>query len=522
MPGDRPSKRLRNHLKFWLPAGLILILPWIFGGQNPTLQLLALGTATLAFMGSLWVKGPSIRIPLIIGGFLTVYILVQSWNPAWIQVWHTGLRIWELQAVDFIPWLPSSIRSDFEDASPMRFLVFHGTAFLTALACYSSFARSGLKLLVTFLALNAGCIGLAGLIQLALGSQTILGVYPALNEGQGLYFATFLYKNHAAAFLNLGLAASLAAYFYFTKNYASNPSTPRPVFVILGLVILAAVIFSKSRFGFLGSLGIVAIFLFLALAEFHKSGISKRWLAIGVGVTALMAIAGGSYLLKNPKTDHLDTLNREIMEDISFKQRKSGYQNGWAMFAEKPILGWGAGNFRHGFRGSQDLKKEKEEIVYPWMARRNQNFFWEHMHNDYLESLIELGVVGTALLFSIPGYFFWIILKSKRWKDPVIFMLLAGLGSTAGHALVDFPFRNLAVLVTWFSLLIITARLAADGTYKTSGAGGEYLPSQAEEEQTDNAGPEIPGPIGQHLQAAAGFTQHLLPGEEKGRQLEEE
>ena len=84
------------------------------------------------------------------------------------------------------------------------------------------------------------------------------------------------------------------------------------------------------------------------------------------------------------------------------------------------------------------------------------------MHNDYLESLIELGVLGTVLLFSIPLYFFRIILKSRRWEDPAIIMLLAGLGSAAGHALIDFPFRNLGVLVTWFSLLAITARLAAE------------------------------------------------------------
>ena len=461
MFGDGPSKRLRNHLKFWLPTGLILILPWIFGGQNPTLQLMACGAAVLAFLGSLWVKGPSIRIPLITGGLLTVYILVQSWNPAWIQVWHTGLRIWEIRAVEFVPWLPSSIRSDFVDASPERFLVFYLAALLTAMACYRSYNRSEQKLLLGILALNAGFIGLVGLIQSALGSQTILGVYPAIDEGQGLYFATFFYKNHAAAFLNLGLAACLAAYFKFTNNCASNPSNPSPVFAILGLVLLAAVIFTKSRFGFLGSLGILAIFLPLALAGIHRSGISKRWLAAGIGVTSSMALAGGIYLLKSPETAHLDTLNLDIMEDFSFKQRKAGYQSGWAMFAEKPILGWGAGNFRHGFRRFQDLETEREEIVHPWMVRRNQNFFWEHMHNDYLESLIELGVVGTILLFSIPAYFIWIILKSKRWKDPVILMLLVGLGSTAGHALVDFPFRNLAVLVTWFCLLAITARLSA-------------------------------------------------------------
>ncbi len=260
MSGDWPSKRLRNHLKFWLPAGLILLLPWISGGQNPILQIIACGAAALAFMGSLWVKGPSIRIPLITGVFLTVYILVQIWNPAWIQVWHTGLRIWELKPVNFISWLPSSIRSDFGDASPERFLVFYWVALLTSLACYRSFGRSGQKLLVAFTALNAAFIGLVGLIQPALGSQTILGVYPAVDEGQGLFFATFLYKNHAAAFLNLGLAACFAYYFHFTKNIVRNPSTPRPVFAILGLIISAGGDFFQIPVGLFGCAGNLGYF----------------------------------------------------------------------------------------------------------------------------------------------------------------------------------------------------------------------------------------------------------------------
>ncbi len=438
---------------------LILALPWIFGGQNPTLQLIALGIAALAFLGSLWGEGPAVRIPLITGSLLTLYILIQSWNPASVQVWHTGLRIWQLNELNFIPWLPSSIQSEFADASPERFLVFYLVSFLVALTCYRSFRRSNQKLLVCLIALNAACIGLIGLIQSSLGSQTILGVYSAVDEGQGLYFATFLYKNHAAAFFNLGLAASLATFFYLTKDYARKKSSPRHLFTIFGLVILLAVIFSGSRFGFLCSLGIVAIYLPLILARIHQFGIPKKWFITGLVITGLMVIIGGIKLLENPQTDHLSTLNPEITEDFSFKQRKLGYQSGWSMISEKPILGWGAGNFRHGFRQFQDLEKESEVIVPPWMAQRNQNFFWEHIHNDYLEFLIELGVVGTLLLFSIPGYFFWIIFKSKRWKDPAILMLLAGLGSTMAHALIDFPFRNLAVLVAWFSLLVITARL---------------------------------------------------------------
>jgi O-antigen ligase len=105
------------------------------------------------------------------------------------------------------------------------------------------------------------------------------------------------------------------------------------------------------------------------------------------------------------------------------------------------------------------MESEREQIRNNYIERHELNFFWQHAHNDYLEWLIELGVVGTLILFSIPGYFFWIIFKSKLWKDPVPLMLLTGLGSTMVHGLIDFPFRNPAVLVTWLALLAVIARL---------------------------------------------------------------
>ena len=37
-------------------------------------------------------------------------------------------------------------------------------------------------------------------------------------------------------------------------------------------------------------------------------------------------------------------------------------------------------------------------------------------------------------------------------------MILLGLLQTMGHALSDFPFQNTAVLITWWSLLVLMLR----------------------------------------------------------------
>jgi O-antigen ligase len=447
------------QLARWLCLSLLLLVPWLLGGQILEVQLGALLLATLAFVISLIARQRSILFPLSLGMLFAGYILVQYANPVFTQEWQTGLRIWELRRVDYITWLPSSIRSDFSDASPLRFLIIFLTAGCCGLACYQNRREFGTKVLLPLLAVNTSLIALLGLIQKSLESRSILGLYAAADEGLGLFYGTFLYKNHAAAFLNLGMAVCLACFFAFKRNTNTRRSNPSWLFSLCAALLFIGVIFSKSRFGFLGSLGILGAFIPLALKQANNSGLSTKRVAMGFACIAIVIVGGGAFLLGMKGTRHLQTMNAEITEDFSYMQRKLAYQSELRMFAEKPIYGWGAGNFRHGFRQFQDMDTERGKVGNAYMERHELNFFWQHAHNDYLEWLIELGVVGTLILFSIPGYFFRIIFKSRRWKEPVPLMLLVGLGSTMVHALIDFPFRNPAVLMTWAVMLVVTARL---------------------------------------------------------------
>jgi O-antigen ligase len=436
---------------------MLLSLPWLLGGQILEVQIASLLVATTAAILALLTGGRSLKLPLILLFCLCVYVLIQYANPAFVQEWQTGLRIWNLKPLDHINWLPSSIDSDFTDSSPLRFLILSLTAILGGLALFRIPGNFSKRWLLPCLVINAAVIALVGLIQLNLGSRSILGIFDAMDEGLGLFFGTLLYKNHAAAYFNLGLAASLSCFFSFRRGSAQRRSNPSWLFLIAAAVLLAGVIFSRSRFGFICSLGIVAVFASLLVRSALRSGITKgRLILLGAGVVAIV-LGGGFYLFKAEGAKHLKTLNEEITQDFSYRQRIIAYQGELKMFAEKPLFGWGAGNYRHGFRMFQDMDREKEELRNPYMERNRLNFFWQHAHNDYLEWLIELGVLGTLILFSIPGYFAWLIWRSKRWKQPATLMLLAGLAGILVHALVDFPFRNPAVLVTWSALLAIAA-----------------------------------------------------------------
>ena len=448
-------------------AFLMLVLlgqPWILGGQLLESQFISF-LVVFVTSGYACLSNPrNTRIPLILMGLLSCYLLIQYLNPSYVQQWETGLRIWSLVPMDHISWLPSSIRSDISDSSPLRTLMILLTASGLGLYVYRVKERVLRKFILPFISLNALAISIVAFIQYHLDGRSILGFFSAIDEAFPLFYGTFLYKNHAAAFFNLGVAASLASFLLPYRPSNGLRSSPRSLFIVAASLTTAAVIFSKSRFGFACNLGVLTFFAPLIFRKLRATGITMKWiLSGGTGIAVLLGITA-FFILKSEDVRYLKTLNADFSDDSSWIQRKLTYESSIFMASRQPIYGWGAGNFRHGYRQFQNLSEE-EAIKWGGLKIRQQNFFWQHAHNDYLEFLIELGIVGTLILFSIPGYFFWIIFRSSRWKDPVTLMLLAGLGSTLVHALIDFPFRNPAVLTTWFAILAIAAQRCSKSTH---------------------------------------------------------
>jgi O-antigen ligase len=98
------------------------------------------------------------------------------------------------------------------------------------------------------------------------------------------------------------------------------------------------------------------------------------------------------------------------------------------MFRSRPILGWGLGTF---------------PTVYPQFRSFYTNFFVNEAHNDYLQLLAEMGVLGFAVML-------WFVIVAYRKALPKIgnwmsdvsgaVTLACTLGFTGilVHSLVDF------------------------------------------------------------------------------------
>jgi len=112
----------------------------------------------------------------------------------------------------------------------------------------------------------------------------------------------------------------------------------------------------------------------------------------------------------------------------------------WHMFCDRWIFGVGAGAFRAAF---------------PYYQDTGVPGFYRNAHNDWLQYLAELGIVGSGLALTAIILLFNSRAKSLQRRYIYRGMWL-GLFGLVLHALVDFPFHIpaiAAVVAVWAGML---------------------------------------------------------------------
>jgi O-antigen ligase len=122
------------------------------------------------------------------------------------------------------------------------------------------------------------------------------------------------------------------------------------------------------------------------------------------------------------------------------------------MFPQKPILGWGLGAFPE---------------VYPRYRTFYTNLYINEAHNDYLQLLVEMGVLGFVTMVWFLGVIYYRALKKiGSWSnDPNgTLALIAMLGVTGilVHSFVDF---NLQIPANAAMFYVMCTVAALDGRF---------------------------------------------------------
>jgi O-antigen ligase len=267
---------------------------------------------------------------------------------------------------------------------------------------------------------------------LALGA--ILGTWGLAQVGLlGMARAHAVFETPAtyAAALNLLLVPVLVALLCGRRH---------PLSIFLGVLLAAALFAAGSRGGDMalaagGGAGII-------LAR-RAGGMRLR----GVGIVLAMLAAGWVLAAGLRALPALEASAAAIEARAESSQsRLELYALSWNTWLERPLAGTGYLTFRHAL-------ERKRELV-PGYGEAGQT---EFVHNDYLQSLQELGPVGLLAFLGLT--LLPLLLTYRRLpalmeaeRLPVV-VCASTLAAMAFHALVDFPFYVPACLLLYGAFL---------------------------------------------------------------------
>ncbi|MBC8347948.1 MAG: O-antigen ligase family protein [Verrucomicrobia bacterium] len=366
----------------------------------------------------------------------------------------------------YTAWLPSCVTADasiWKRCYPIAILALQAIILWRFME-----SRRLIRKLLLMIVLNGALLAIAGTFQklsYVPGDRVkeIWGLWDAPEPRY--FFSSFTYKNHWSAFalLCLGGALSLAWREISRKGILAWREPKAGVCLVAALFFGITIPLSGSRSGtFLLIIFLILLALVLgwSVTRYFDTFI-KRCAAFGGTVFACSLTLGilvwfGFNLDRETKSEAIgNTLQQwENYQKGSPPMRYYLWKDTFEMFLDKPVFGHGLGSFRalHPLYQSAEYKKEREYGLAS--AHRKLKPLTEHSHNDWLQYLAEIGVVGVVLLLLVPTLGIWQNRKSVFSTAPD--WALVGCILFAIYSFVDFPTRTPACLL----LLSLTLSLA--------------------------------------------------------------
>lgn len=282
-------------------------------------------------------------------------------------------------------------------------------------------------------------------------------------------YGAFGFQPDIHAFAGHMLIGSVGLFGYMFLSLRTANRTLQSWWVVL--VVLActaswiALILSKSRASLLFAMVITIIWVGIYLRAQQKKILSKEFVSI-VGILTL-SIIGLSFSENFWLADTLREFQAVNLGDFEVLNKISTYRleifrGALEMFSQFPLMGIGQGNFYH-------LSSIFDFMGSAWVAQAGG----ENAHNYFLQTLAELGLIGT---FSFLVVFLWPVRHCEEFKKliPAIAAIIAVfLGNLYSHSLIIR--ENLYLLSVFVALLYAHCGKAAMAVPLTSASSTETL-----------------------------------------------
>ena len=252
----------------------------------------------------------------------------------------------------------------------------------------------------------------------------------------GWIYGPYVNHNHYAGLMEMLVPIPLV----LSLTRLASTKT-RNIAAIAAAVMVGTIFISGSRGGMLA---IVAELVILAALLVKQ----KRGLRTAVGLGLFLAIVVGllTWIGGGELSRRIATVGPSRFE-LSSDMRSYINRDGLRMFLKKPVLGWGLGAF---------------PVVYPQFRTFYTNFFVNEAHNDYLQLLVEMGLLGFAtMIWFVVTVYTRAVKRIGDWtgniSGAVALASALGLSGILVHSAVDFNLQIPANAALFYVLCTIAA-----------------------------------------------------------------
>ncbi len=252
----------------------------------------------------------------------------------------------------------------------------------------------------------------------------------------GWIYGPYVNHNHYAGLMEMLLPIPLVL--SLTKLAHSKER----VAAAAAAAIMAGTIFLSGSRG--GMLALFAELILLAIVLVKQRRDLRTALGLGVFlliVVGLLTWLGGDELLRRLAT--VETAHTDLSSDMRVQINRDGLH----MFRSKPVLGWGLASF---------------PVAYPQFRSFYTNFFVNQAHNDYLQLLVEMGLLGFGTML----WFLFVLYRSAfrkigNWPSQVTgattLACIMGFTGILVHSAVDFNLQIPANAALFYVLCTVAA-----------------------------------------------------------------
>lgn len=405
------SDSLRERLeKYLLGATFIAVL--IFGGGSASglaidsaLQVILYASSALVLISRTPTRFSTTA--LIFATSIAGVVLIQL-IPLPSQILNLTQGALPLEASEFAErnWRPISLNP----GRTLEQLFWVGSLIAFFLALTQTSERNLLGLL-PFALIGISCHLTIALFQYAASSGNAAPAPLLEFDAQAGFFAN---QNHFSTLIFVSIPLAFA---WFGSIQRSAWVWP-----YIGLCIL--VLFAVGSRAGMGIVSIVALVSFLLFSNQHQK-ISKQIILIGGFISASLIILLGT---------------RFIDETVYDQSRWLYATTTFAAIVDNFPVGTGFGTFRYAYAPYEGVENVYQKYV-------------NHAHNDFLEIILEGGVIALILLI----YSAFTIGRCMRQSSESIFARLCSVSVCAVllHSLVDYPLRTMAVSITFGYLIAV-------------------------------------------------------------------